>query len=110
MAESKSQNQSFKQESILQNFHLQPGEDILHFSSVELFQVSSESPCKEDAVQKTKSPFRKLVCVTRNDAGEEQRVVLEQGKGATPSSDGSGDTPATGAAGQGQALLHIRWL
>ena len=105
MAESKSQNQSFKQESILQNFHLQPGEDILHFSSVELFQVSSESPCKEDAVQKTKSPFRKLVCVTRNDAGEEQRVVLEQGKGATPSSDGSGDTPATGAASQGQAAL-----
>ena len=93
MSESKPQSQSFKQESVLQSFTLQPGEQILHFSTVEIFQPASESSSKKlengATFQISKSPFRKLVCVTTNDKGEKEKTVVERNKSSTPSSDSS---------------------
>ena len=83
LTESKSQNQCFKQEAIIQSFQLPFGEELLHFSSAELFQTSDVSNNGLDNIndkpsKKVKnSPFRKLICVTKNEKGEEERTVVE---------------------------------
>ena len=105
MSESKPQNQSFKQESVLQNFTLQPGEQVLHFSSVEIFHpldFNSESSKKSDHVAAgnvSKSPFRKLVCVTTNEKGEKEKTVVERNKSSTPTSDSSSTVSGRGILG-----------
>ena len=105
LSETKTQNQQTqKQESVLQSFQLQSEEEILLFTSTDLYQLDSENSCDNGNKVKS-SPFRKLICVTKNENGEEQREVLENNKkSSTPSSDKSSNSSKDSKAKDGSLM------
>ena len=79
LAETKVNDQHFKQDSVLQSFDLRSHEEILLFSCVHYFQTeeieSSKPPSHKAEV--SKSPFRRLVCVTKDQNGDIQKTVVK---------------------------------
>ena len=94
LSETKTQNQqTHKQEAVLQSFQLQSEEEILLFTSSDLYQLDNENNSQDVSNKVKSSPFRKLICVTKNENGEEHREVLENNKkSSTPSSDKSSNS------------------
>jgi len=78
LAETKANDQNFKKDSVLQSFDLQSDEKILLFSCVHYFQ-SEETESSNSSSQKqepVKAPFRRLVCVTKDQNGDVQKTVV----------------------------------
>ena len=73
-------DQMFKKESILQSFNLQSDEELLLFSCVHYFQTEETESSADNSSHKSetsKNPFRRLVCVTKDQNGEIQKTVVE---------------------------------
>ena len=84
LSEVKSQA-SNKQETsaaaVIQSFQFDPEEDVLFTLPVD---ISITESSKETS--KTNSPFRKLICVTKDADGKESKEVLINKKSSTPAS------------------------
>ena len=78
LAESKANDQNFKKDSVLQSFDLQNDEEILLFSCVHYFQSeeTESSNSSSQVSEPVKAPFRRLVCVTKDQNGDVQKTVV----------------------------------
>lgn len=88
LSELKSPSQSFKQESVIQSFNFSQEETILSILPIEQFiKIEPRKNCTSSS--KTSSPFRKLICVTKDENGVEKKEIVMNNKCGTPGSSAS---------------------